>query len=147
MAYLFDTDALSEILKPRPAPAYLRWLRSVPAQDQLTSAIVVGELYKGAFRSPARDKWLGRIEQEILPRVMVLPFDTAVARIYGELRAEMEQQGRMPGEADLQIAATAVRHRTILVTGNLRHFEIVPRVIVSQVLAEARRKEEAGEVA
>lgn len=145
MAYLFDRDALSEILKPHPAPGYVRWLRTVSQRGQLTSAIVVGELYRGAFRSPAREKWLGRIEEEILPRLRVLPFDTAVAKIYGELRAEMERLGRMPGEADLQIAATAVRHRVILVTGNLRHFETLPNVIVSPVLAEARRKGESGE--
>jgi len=44
MAYLFDTDAVSEVLKRRPALAYLRWLRTVSRGDQFTSAVVVGEL-------------------------------------------------------------------------------------------------------
>jgi predicted nucleic acid-binding protein len=29
MAYLFDTDALSEALRPRPARRYLEWLLKV----------------------------------------------------------------------------------------------------------------------
>lgn len=144
MSYLFDTDALSEILKPRPAPDFLRWLRSTSPRDHHTSAVVVGELYKGAFRSPAREKWLRRIEEEILPRVTVLPYDAVVARVYGEIRAEMERRGRMPGEADLQIAATSLRHHLVVVTGNLRHYEEIPQVIVSPVLAEARAKTGAG---
>ena len=51
MAYLFDTDAISELLKPRPLAAYVKWLSAVPREEQFTSAVVIGELYKGAYRS------------------------------------------------------------------------------------------------
>jgi len=49
MAYLFDTDAISELLKPRPAPHYVRWLMAVPREEQYTSydaaaARVYGEI-------------------------------------------------------------------------------------------------------
>ena len=62
MGYLFDTDAIAETLKPKPADAYVSWLQTVPRQDQFTSAVVVGELFKGAYRSPASRKWVRRIE-------------------------------------------------------------------------------------
>ena len=52
MAYLFDTDAISELLKPRPVAGYVRWLAAIPRVEQFTSAVVMGELYQGAFRSP-----------------------------------------------------------------------------------------------
>lgn len=139
MAYLFDTDAISETLKPKPAASYVRWLRTIPRQDQFTSAVSVGELFKGAYRSPASDKWVRRIEASVLPAVTVLSYDIDVARVYGQIRAELELSGRMPGEADLQIAATALFHDLALVTGNLRHFERVRGLRVNTVLGDARR--------
>jgi len=51
MAFLFDTDAISELLRPRPATAYVAWIMKVAREEQFTSAVVVGELYKGAYRS------------------------------------------------------------------------------------------------
>ena len=40
MSYLFDTDAISEVLKPKPLPEYVRWLETIPRADQFTSAVV-----------------------------------------------------------------------------------------------------------
>lgn len=138
MAYLFDTDAISETLKPKPADVYVRWLQTVPRQDQFTSAIVIGELFKGAYRSPAPEKWVRRIESSVLPAVTVLSYDVDVARVYGQIRAHLESAGKMPGEADLQIAATALFHDLALVTGNVRHFERVPGLRLHTALAGAR---------
>ena len=140
MAYLFDTDAISEVLKPRPAAAYVRWLASIPREEQFTSAVVVGELYKGAFRSSAVTRHLENIEKRVLPAVTVLSYDTAAARVYGQVRAHLESAGRPLADADLQIAATALLHDLELVTGNGRHFKRVPGLRISPVLAETRTR-------
>lgn len=137
--YLFDTDAISELLRPRPLPRYVEWLRTVPREDQFTSAVTVGELFKGAYRSSARDRHLANIEQRVLPAVTVLPYDLAVARVFGEVRAGLERAGVILADADLQIAATAIHHGLELVTGNLRHFERVPGLRLDRTLDEARR--------
>ena len=138
MAYLFDTDAISELLRPRPAATYVSWLGRVPREEQFTSAVVVGELFKGAYRSAARERHLENIEKLILPTVTVLPFDTAVARVFGRIRAELEERDQLLADADLQIAATAVHHGLELVTGNLRHFGRIGHLSISRVLVEAR---------
>jgi predicted nucleic acid-binding protein len=138
VAFLFDTDAVSELLKPKPAPTYVRWLRTIPREDQFVSAVTVGELYQGAFRSHHRDRHLERIEGSVLPAVTVLPFDAAVARTYGQIRAELESMGKPLADADLQIAATALYHGLELVTGNLRHFRRVPGLLVTPVLFDAK---------
>lgn len=138
MAFLFDTDAISELLRPRPLAPYVEWLEKVPREEQFTSAVVVGELYRGAYRSPARERHLANIEGRVLPAVTVLPYDAATARIFGEICARLEAAGTMLADADLQIAATAVHHGLDLVTGNLRHFERIPGLKVNRVLAEAR---------
>lgn len=141
MPYLFDTDALSEALRSRPLSGYLEWLSSIPREDQYTSAIVIGELFKGAFRSSAREKHLANIEARVLPAVTILPYDVAVARVYGEVRARLEESGTILPDADLQIAATALNHGLALVTGNLRHFSRIQGLRIEPVLAEARQSE------
>ena len=122
MAFLFDTDAISEALRPRPDAGYATWLATIARDDQFTSAITVGELYFGAYRTAARVRHLAMLEDRVLPAVTVLPFDAIVAQIYGRLAATLADQGTPLADADLQIAATALRHDLELVTGNLRHF-------------------------
>jgi predicted nucleic acid-binding protein len=136
--YLFDTDALSEVLRPRPARRYLEWLRTVARSEQFTSAVVVGELYSGAFRSADSDRHLRNIESRLLPAITVLAYDLPTARVYGSIRARLEAAGKMLADADLQIAATALQHELEIVTGNVRHFQRVPGLRVNPILAEAR---------
>jgi predicted nucleic acid-binding protein len=138
VAYLFDTDALSEPLRRRPARQYIKWLETIPKADQFTSAVTIGELYKGAFRVPDAARHLRNIETRVLPAVTVLPYDLAVARVYGEIEAALARSGRRLADADLQIAATAIYHSLDLVTGNLRHFSRVPRLRLHAALADAR---------
>ena len=139
MAYLFDTDAVSELLRPKPAAAYVRWLRSVPREDQFVSAITIGEMYQGAYGSAAKDRHLENIESRVIPAVTVLPFDVATAKVFGRLRAELYAVGRPLDDADLQIAATALYHDLELVTGNLKHFQRVPELRLSLALQDARK--------
>jgi predicted nucleic acid-binding protein len=138
MAYLFDTDAISELLRPRPLQPYVEWLKTIPRDAQFTSAITVGELFKGAYRSAAKERHLINIEERVLPAVTILPFDLATARVFGMIRAELEKAGNILPDADLQIAATAIYHDLELVTGNLRHFQRIPNLRLKHILADPR---------
>ena len=138
MAFLFDTDAISELLRPRPAMAYLKWLMKVSREEQFTSAVVIGELYKGAYRSQDRDRHLTNIEQRVLPAVTVLPYDTDAAKVFGKIRAHLEEAGTILPDADLQIAATAIWYNLELVTGNLRHFSRISGLKLNTILADSR---------
>jgi len=141
MGYLFDTDALSELLRPRPAKAFVTWLSSIPREDQYTSAVVVGELFKGAFRSSEAERHLRNIAERVLPAVTVLPYDVAVAYEFGRLRAGLEERGELLPDADIQIAATSLYHGLSLVTGNLRHFERFEGLLLSTALSDARHRD------
>ncbi len=138
MAYLFDTDAISEVLRLHPLQPYVDWLGEIPRDAQFTSAVTVGELFKGACRSAAKERHVRNIEERVLPAVTILPYDLPVARIFGEIRAELERTGDILPDADLQIAATALYHHLELVTGNLRHFQRIPQLRLNEVLAQAR---------
>ncbi len=138
MSYLFDTDAISEVLRPRPSEQYLAWLRTIPVDEQVTTSITIGELYWGAYRSPARARHLQNIDQRVLPALRVIAFDVEAARRYGELRAALEAQGTPLADADLQIAAIALGGGHELVTGNVRHFSRVPGLRINTALAASR---------
>jgi predicted nucleic acid-binding protein len=140
LAYLFDTDAVSELLKPKPAVGYVRWLQSIPREEQFTSAVTIGELYQGAYGSSNRQRHLDNIDKRVLPAITVLPYDVAVARVFGRVRAELEEAGTPLDDADLQIAATALHHDLELVTGNVKHFARVAGLRVDRVLYEAKQK-------
>lgn len=138
MAYLFDTDAISEMLRPRPLSVYVDWLNTIPREEQFTSAVVIGELYKGAYRSEAREHHLTNIERRILPAVTPLPYDMSTAKEFGKIRARLEEAGTILPDADLQIAATAIYHDLELVSGNLRHFSRITDLKINPILADAR---------
>lgn len=139
MAYLFDTDAISELLRPRPLRPYLDWLNTIPRDEQFTSAVTVGELFKGAFRSTAKERHRKNTEDRVLPTVTTLPYDLSAARVFGKIRADLEQQADILPDADLQIAALALYHDLELVTGNVRHFERIPDLRLSRILADRSR--------
>jgi predicted nucleic acid-binding protein len=139
MAYLFDTDAISEALRREPSQRYMEWLRTVPREEQFTSAVSVGELYEGADRSRERERHLANIGERVLKALTSLPFDVATARVFGQIQAYLEDAGIPLADADAQIAATAVYHGLELVTGNLRHFERVPGLRINSILADCRR--------
>ena len=137
-AYLFDTDALSEPLKKQPLPAFVEWLATIPRERQYTSAVVIGELFAGAYREKVGGHHLTDIEERVLPSLSVIPYDAVVARVYGRLRAKLQDAGTPLAVPDLQIAATALHYDLELVTGNVRHFERVPGLRICRALAEAR---------
>lgn len=126
MGYLFDTNAISEVFRRQPNAVFVAWLRTVRREDQYTTMLVLGELYTVAFRSKAREKWLTRIDESVVPAMTVVSMDLTTARVYGEIRGLLMDQGKPLADADLQIAACALRYRLTLVTANVRHFERVP---------------------
>lgn len=124
--YLFDTDILSQVLKRAPSPTLLTRVAAVPAEQQFTSAITVGEMVYGAYRSDRPDHFLRQLEERLWPNIRILPFDRTAAETYGRLRAQLEEAGVPLAEPDLRIAAIALTHDLTMVTGNVRHFSRVP---------------------
>lgn len=91
-------------------------------------SIVVGELHAG-FRSGTRtDRNLGELNEFLRhPAVQVLTVDEEVARLYGELVAELRAAGRPLPTNDIWIAATAVRFGATVLTFD-SHYRAIGRV-------------------
>ena len=134
--YCFDTDVLSATMRRNPPLALIRRLAAVPAAQQHTTAITAGELLYGVARSP-REHLVEHIRTLLESAIMVLPFDSAAAAAYADLRIALERAGRPLDEPDLRIASIVVARDLTLVTGHGRHFDRVPGLRVENWLADA----------
>ncbi len=136
-AYLFHADAIAEALRSEPREAYLEWLRSLPREEQFTSAVSVAELYRGADESRDPEANVRHIEERVLPALTVLPFDVATARAFAELKAGPEPVD-LPAR-ELQVAATALYHGLEIVTSRTGRFRRVPGLLVRPLPRSRRR--------
>ena len=132
--YCFDTDVLSATTWRQPPLALIRRLALVPADQQHTTAITVGEMVYGVAKKAGSAR--ARLVRDLVDETMrVLPFDARAGRIYGELRADLERSGTPLAEPDLRIAAIALCHDLTMVTGNDRHFARVSGLRVENWLS------------
>lgn len=134
--FLFDTDVLSNIIKPRPSPELVSRIEGMPREIQFTSAITVGEIHYGAHRLPTGPAILEAFEKWIFPNLTILPFDSDCGRIFGRIKARLEKLGLAKEDTDLFIAAIALRHGLTLITGNLKHFAGIPRLKVENWIGD-----------
>lgn len=122
LQYLLDTNIAIYVIKRRPAGAVEQFIRH--AGQMAISSITLAELLHGAEKSSARERSL-EVVQEFIKRLAVLQYGPAAARHYGEIRASLEKRGQVIGVNDLHIAAHARSLGLTLVTNNLREFERV----------------------
>lgn len=124
MSYLVDTNAWSELARPRPDPKVLAWFANAPIETLHVSVLTVGELRKGVeLLAPGgkREKLRRWLEEEI-PRTFedrLLPIDLAVTERWGRLLASV---GRPVPVVDSLIAATALHRNLRVVTRNEADF-------------------------
>jgi tRNA(fMet)-specific endonuclease VapC len=132
--YCFDTDVLSAVLKRDPPMHLIRRLSHVPATEQFTTSITLGELLYGTARRGSSELEV-RVRELITGAAAILPFDSPAAETYGPLRARLEREGQRLDEPDLRIASIVLSRDMTLVTGNVRHFGRVPGLLLENWLA------------
>jgi tRNA(fMet)-specific endonuclease VapC len=116
---ILDTDTCVEILRGNEAVIFRR--ESI-ADIVSTTWINAAELLYGAAKSRSPD--LSRIRVlDFLGTLPVIDMNALAADHFGQTKARLENEGRRLADADLFIAATALAHKAVLVTGNLRHYE------------------------
>ena len=95
--------------------------RAAPDVELATTAISVGELAHVAAKSLRAAGNLGRLDV-LLAALTILAYDEWSARLFWQLKAQLEQAGETLGDLDLQIASIALDHNAALVTHNQKHF-------------------------
>ncbi|MCU0980448.1 MAG: type II toxin-antitoxin system VapC family toxin [Pirellulaceae bacterium] len=123
MSFLLDTNICSAHLK-RPAGLMHRFVQH--SGGLYIATIVLGELYAWAYRRPNPTVLLGKIDNDLLPDVVVLDYDPPCANEFGRLRGSMLQKGIVVSRLDLMIGAVALVHNLTLVTHNTADFQNIP---------------------
>lgn len=122
---LLDTNVLSELVRQRPEPRVVDFVRSQPSA--LLSVLTLHELAYGAARvehaarRAALEGWLAGIRGQF--EGSVVDVDDAIAERAGRVRAEADRRGRRADVVDVLIAATALERGALVATRNVRDFE------------------------
>lgn len=120
--YLLDTNIVSYFVKGINDGLVTRMERGFKAQNIAISTVTRAELRFGMEMMDAKDKRRTRITL-LLNDLPALPWNSAAADLFGEIKARLQRQGKPIGELDTQIAAHALSEGLILVTHNTRHFD------------------------
>ncbi len=116
--YLLDTNIVSAFIDEEAAV-----VSQVRANSVFISSTVLGELYFGVYKSGRVAVNLARVE--VVERSIVsVDCDAGIAKIYGNLRNQLQKKGRPIPENDIWIAAIALQHDLSLATRDA-HFGAV----------------------
>jgi predicted nucleic acid-binding protein len=131
--YLIDTNVISELRRREPEPRVVQWFERKPAGLLYMSVLSLGEIRRGVenLQASERQQALRAWLEEDLPAFFagrLLPIDAAVAHRCGRLQAEMARP--LPA-IDSLLAATALEHRLVLITPNLKDLAGLPVLVAN----------------
>ena len=129
MAFLLDTNVVSELRRPRPHGAVIAWLESTDNSDLHLASVTIGEIQAGIELTREQDPGKAREIELWLDQVCntfnILTMDGPAFRRWAQL---MHRQSDTLYE-DAMIAAIAKVHQLTVVTSNVgvfSHFEVPP---------------------
>jgi Predicted nucleic acid-binding protein, contains PIN domain len=122
MKYLLDANAVIALMNDTSSRTARQARRRSPG-DVGISAIVVHELYYGAFKSQRTARNVALVDAL---QFEVIEFDQEDAKQAGEVRALLAARGTPIGPYDVLIAGQARARGLILVTRNTAEFARVP---------------------
>jgi toxin FitB len=136
MAYLLDTNVLSEVKKLRPNRRVIDFLAQLSREQMHISVLTIGELRAGAIRLGRRDlvagqgllKWVESLQAEYHDRLV--PVTTEIALLWGSLCADRSRPA-----VDTLLAATAIHHGLTFLTRNTRDVQDLPVNVLNPWLA------------
>ncbi|HVR37959.1 MAG TPA: type II toxin-antitoxin system VapC family toxin [Thermoanaerobaculia bacterium] len=119
MAWLTDTNVVSELVRARPNAGVLEWAAAVERIS--VSVVTVEEIFFGlAWKpNPRIRAWFNDFFADSCD---VVPITQEIAEHAGILRGELRAKGISRSQADALIAATAQLRGLTLVTRNVRDF-------------------------
>jgi tRNA(fMet)-specific endonuclease VapC len=124
--FLLDTNICIYIVNKRPQNIIQRVETYNPTEIKI-SAISVAEMEYGAAKSKKQKE--NRIAlMNFISNFEIIPFELRDAEIYGIIRAELEQMGKIIGAYDLQLAAQALNRNYIFVTNNTNEFSRINKL-------------------
>jgi tRNA(fMet)-specific endonuclease VapC len=122
---LLDTDTLSEVMKGVDTHVQDHARQYLRAFGHFTFSLITRyEILRG-LKARRATRQIARFEQRCQQSV-VLPITDEIIIQAADLYALLHQEGQLISDADILIAATALRHNLVMVTENVDHFRRIP---------------------
>jgi predicted nucleic acid-binding protein len=137
MGLIFDSSVLiAAERKGETVPQFLRQVIAVTGdQETALSAVALVELAHGIYRANTaairarREAFI----QDLLADVPVYPLTQSIALLAGRIDAGQQSKGVKIPFQDLLIGVTGLHLGYTVVTGNPRHFQMVPGLTVVEL--------------
>ncbi|MCA1723149.1 MAG: type II toxin-antitoxin system VapC family toxin [Thermomicrobia bacterium] len=131
MPYLLDTNVVIRHLNGDPDTCAL--VRKLTPDGIAVSTVTQMEAWEGVYRA-SDPQALEAGYQEFFNSILVIPFDSAIARRGARLRYDLRRHSTRKRERalDLQIAATALHHGLELVTYNDQDYDDIAGLALYQ---------------
>ena len=120
MNYFIDTNIIIYALK-NSYPSIIKKFESIPSYNIFIPSIVKAEIDYGIAKSK-NPKLTRELYNKFLSIYSVVPFSEKETKIYGDIRYQLEKEGKLIGANDMLIAAIVMSHNGILVTHNVNEF-------------------------
>lgn len=121
--YLIDTDWAVDYLKG--IDEKVRFLQN--EEELYISALSVGELVEGIEDSDRKEERMDSLN-DFLAGITVLSFTRDTAVEFGKIRNKLRKNGKLIGDIDTMIAATARVNDLEILTDNAQHFSKVGEI-------------------
>lgn len=125
---VLDTNVISELMKPSPAPRVESWLAGRPARSVYTTSVTQAEilhgimrLAKGRRRDSLEAAAIAVFEVDFAGRI--LAFSSDAAEPYARIATARRLAGRPVSQFDAQIAAIARANGATVATRNVDDFD------------------------
>lgn len=131
MSYLLDTNVCIALINSSSSKVRTRFVQATRRNATIsTSSIVAHELWYGVAKSQLTAQNARAVAAFFARDVAALDYTEQDAQAAGEIRAELERQGKRIGEYDTLNAGQAFARNLVLVTANTREFQRVKGLIV-----------------
>jgi tRNA(fMet)-specific endonuclease VapC len=127
---VLDSDTCIGILRGRKE---VLERRAIEVDEVTTTWVTASELFYGAAKSAKPDANAALVIRFINTLPLLAP-DLASARLFGEVKARLATAGQIVADADLFIASIALSRGATLVTGNRKHYERIPGLVLEDWL-------------
>jgi tRNA(fMet)-specific endonuclease VapC len=125
MAIILDADV---IIRGEKGTFNLKgWLTANPQEQFEIAAITVAEIWHGVERAVGatrirREQYL----QSVIGLIPIIPYTEDTGYEHARIWALLESSGKMIGDYDMVVAATALERGCSVATFNQKHFAAVP---------------------
>src|ERR1035441_4170570 len=125
---ILDTNVLSELMRPKPSPLVVTWVKKQPMTELFTTSITEAEIFYGIHlltKGKRREGLLAAAEAMFAEDLAghIFGFESEAARAFSMIAAHRRALGRPISHADAQIAAIAKVRGAKLATRDVADFD------------------------